>query len=95
MKKQTLLTAAVCLTAAFSLNSCEPSLNNSLSSRGGMSDQALHSRSNSRIDTIEETQTRSAVRNDQYESVTHPLNMANGVLGGLNGIRNNAQYLGR
>ena len=60
-----------------------------------MSDNELHYRGNSRRDTVEEVHTRSAVRGDQYESATHPLNMANGILGGLNGVRNNAEWLTR
>jgi len=79
----------------FLLPSCEPSLQGSLAGRGTMSDRELHYRGNSRRDTVQEVQTRSAVRGDQYESVTHPLNMLDGVLGGASRIRNQGQYLFR
>ncbi len=95
MKKQTLPLVLASIVTVLALPSCEPSLNGSLASRDVMSDRELHHRGNSRRDTVEEVQTRSAVRGDQYESATHPLNMANGVLGGLNGIRNNAEWLTR
>lgn len=95
MRVSTLPIVIASMVTILALPSCEPSLQGSLASRGVMSDRELHHRQNSRVDTVQEVQTRSAVRGDQYESVTHPLNMANGVLGGLNGIRNNAEWLTR
>jgi hypothetical protein len=95
MKTHTIPLVLASIISVLALPSCEPSLQGSLASRGVMSDRELHHRQNSRADTIQEVQTRSAVRGDQYESATHPLNMANGVLGGLNGIRNNAEWLTR
>jgi hypothetical protein len=95
MKTKILSLAFASLATVLAFTPCEPSLQGSVASRGVMSDRELHHRQNSRVDTVQEVQTRSAVRGDQYESATHPLNMANGVLGGLNSIRNNASYLTR
>lgn len=95
MNTQKLPLAFASIVTVVALPSCEPSLQGSLASRGVMSNQELGYRQNSRVDTVQEVQTRSAVRGDQYESATHGLNMLNGVLGGLNSARNNTQYLTR
>lgn len=98
MKRCTILAA---LLPAFLLTSCVTDQSSGgIASRrlqpGSMltASEAANIERQQRIE-VNETSVNRAKRYDQREQITHPIDTANDVLGGLNGVRNNVDWLRR